>query len=105
MTAGTQYAHRLAESLASTGVRRNVVDGKATDDDVDALVLERQLGHVGGVQLNAVGDVLQFCVCPGGRWRVVGLVGLPEVNADGTSTWQPLGRGQQHCSAATSHIE
>src|SRR5271170_7336174 len=86
-------------------MRRNIVNGKATDDHVDAVVVERQRGHVAGVQFDAVGDVLQIRVGQGGRRRVVGLVGLPQVDADGAPAWQPLGRGQQDGAAAAAHVQ
>src|ERR1700756_1041316 len=54
-----QYPNRFVQGLSPTSVCRNVVDGQAADDHVDALVAQRQGGHVGGVHLGAFEDVFQ----------------------------------------------
>ena len=88
---------RTASSSACRrpGACRNVVDGQAADDHVDAVVGQRQSGHVGGVHLNAIGDVFQCRIGQRGLLRVVGLVRVPEIDTDRTAPRQPLGRGEQ----------
>ena len=61
----------------------NVVDGEAADDGVKAVVGERKCGHVCGVQFDTVFDAFDFRVGQSCRRRVVGLVGLPDIDADG----------------------
>jgi len=104
-TTPPQHPNRFVQSLSPAGVCRNVVVGQATDDHVDALVAKRQCGHVGGVHLDAIGDVFQCRIGQRCRLRVFGLIGTPWIDAYRTAGRQPLGRGEQHRAAPTSEVD
>ena len=78
---------------------------KAADDHVDAVVIEGQVGDVGGAHLDPVGDALEFGVAQRVLLRVVGLVGPPDVDADRSAVRQQLGGCEQDSATAAAEVE
>src|SRR6478736_2067984 len=102
---GCGDGRRSSRALEAGPRARNVVHHKAADDHIEAVVVERQIGDVGGAHLDALGDTLELGVAQRVLLRVIGLVCAPDVDADGAAVRKQLGSGEQDRAAAASQVE
>ena len=99
---------RTASSIARcpAGPAFDVVNRHAGDDQIEAVSIEGQRGHIGRMQVDTVRHSLGGGVAPGRIGRIARLVfSVPEVDADRSAGRQVLGGHQQHRTTSAPHVQ
>jgi hypothetical protein len=62
-----EHAYGFVQGFTSTFARRDIMDGQTGEHQIKSVVGEGKLSHVGGIQLDPLGNAFPFRVLLGGR--------------------------------------
>lgn len=105
-TARTQHSHRFLDGFFAALVCVDVVNGHAGNNQVKTVVGKGERGHVGSMQIDAIGHAFGKGVAASGLDGIAGLVELsPEVRPHGPAGGQMLGGQEQNRAATASEVQ
>lgn len=106
LAAFLEHPCRFAQRPCALVRAGQIVNRQRADHHVERTVVEGQLTHVGSVKLDSFGHALEGGVLAGNLLGVARLIrGAPDIDTDGPSEGQALGRHQQHRAAAAADVQ